>query len=328
MPATSATRSSPWPPPLVPKSARARSNLPLVPAIRLNHLTKSYGRSRGVIGLDLEVEEGEVFGFLGPNGAGKTTTIRTLLDLIRPTSGSASVLGLDSVKDSEEIRKRVGYLPGELALWETMTTRGVLEHLGKLRGGVDGTYRDELLERLHVEPDRKIKDLSTGNRQKIGIIQAFMHRPELVILDEPTAGLDPLMQQVTYEVIGEARRAGHTVFLSSHVLPEVERIAHRVGIIRGGKLIEVETVENLKERAVKLIEIHFGFPAPKPENLAGIPGITEVHVSGDVAQLKIGGSMDPLVKALTPYEVLSIRTHETPLEDIFLELYRNGNDED
>ena len=295
-------------------------------AILLERLTKFYGKARGVLDLDLEVAEGEVFGFLGPNGAGKTTTIRTLLDLIRPTSGSATVLGLDSRRDSVAIRARVGYLPGELSLWETMTTRQVLDHLGSLRRGIDPTYRDELLERFDVEPDRKIKDLSTGNKQKVGIIQAFMHRPEVLILDEPTVGLDPLMQQVTYEVIEEAQRAGHTVFLSSHVLPEVERIARRVGIIRSGKLIEVESVENLKERAVKLIEIRFGFPAPRAENLAGIPGVTDVYVSGDVVQLKVGGSMDPLVKALVPYEVLSIRTHETPLEEIFLELYRNGND--
>lgn len=297
-------------------------------AIQLDRLTKSYGKARGVIALDLEVSEGEVFGFLGPNGAGKTTTIRTLLDLIRPTSGAASILGLDSVKDSVAIRKRIGYLPGELVLWESMTTRQVLEHLGSLRGGLDVAYRDELLERLDVEPDRKIKDLSTGNKQKVGIVQAFMHRPEVIVLDEPTAGLDPLMQQVTYEVIDEARATGHTVFLSSHVLPEVERIAGRVGIIRAGRLIEVETVENLKQRAVKLIEIHFGFPAPRPENLAGIPGISDVYVGGDIAQLKVGGSMDPLIKALTPYEVLSIRSHETPLEEIFLELYRNSSDED
>ena len=295
-------------------------------AILLERLTKFYGKARGVLDLDLEVAEGEVFGFLGPNGAGKTTTIRTLLDLIRPTSGSATVLGLDSRRDSVAIRARVGYLPGELSLWETMTTRQVLDHLGSLRRGIDPAYRGELLERFDVEPDRKIKDLSTGNKQKVGIIQAFMHRPEVLILDEPTVGLDPLMQQVTYEVIEEAQRAGHTVFLSSHVLPEVERIARRVGIIRSGKLIEVESVENLKERAVKLIEIRFGFPAPRAENLAGIPGVTDVYVSGDVVQLKVGGSMDPLVKALVPYEVLSIRTHETPLEEIFLELYRNGND--
>ena len=297
-------------------------------AIRLNRLTKSYGKARGVLDLDLEVDDGEVFGFLGPNGAGKTTTIRTLLDLIRPTSGSATVLGFDSVKDSMAIRTRVGYLPGELSLWETMTTLQVLDHLGHLRGGIDVAYRDQLLERFDVEPDRRIKDLSTGNKRKVGIIQAFMHRPEVVILDEPTVGLDPLMQQVAYELVDEAQEAGHTVFLSSHMLHEVERIAGRVGIIRAGRLIEVESVNNLKERAVKLVEIRFGFPAPRAENLAGIPGITDTYMSGDVAQLKVGGSMDPLIKALSPYEVLSIRTHETPLEEIFLELYRNGDDAD
>jgi ABC-2 type transport system ATP-binding protein len=265
-----------------------------------------------------------VFGFLGPNGAGKTTTIRALLDLIRPSSGKATVLGLDSVADSLEIRKRVGYLPGELALWEWMTARQVLDHLESLRGGVDRAYRDQLTERFEVEIDRKVSDLSTGNKQKIGLVQAFMHKPELIVLDEPTSGLDPLMQQVTYEVIDEAQRDGRTVFLSSHVLPEVERIAQRVGIIRKGRLIEVATVDSLKERAVRLVEIRFGWPVPTVEDLAGIVGVTESNLSGTVATVRIEGSMDPLVKALAGYETLLVRTHDTPLEEIFLQLYRDG----
>jgi ABC-2 type transport system ATP-binding protein len=297
-----------------------------VPAIRLDGLTKSYGKTRGIVEVDLVVATGEVFGFLGPNGAGKTTTIRTLLDLIRPTAGTAEVLGLDSIKDSLAIRRRIGYLPGELALWEWMTTRQLLEHLGKLRGGIDARYRDELLERFAVEPDRKIKDLSSGNKQKVGIIQAFMHRPELIILDEPTAGLDPLMQHATYEVIEEARADGRTVFLSSHVLPEVERIAERVGIIRNGRVIEVESVENLKARAVRQLEVRFGTPAPPAATLAAVTGVKEATLSGGTALIRLEGSMDPLIKALASYEVRSLRTHETPLDEIFLAMYREAPD--
>lgn len=297
-------------------------------AIRLERLSKFYGKARGVVEVDLDVQTGEVFGFLGPNGAGKTTTIRALLDLIRPSSGKATVLGLDSVADSLEIRKRVGYLPGELALWEWMTARQVLDHLSNLRGGVDQAYREQLTERFEVEIDRKVSDLSTGNKQKIGLVQAFMHKPELIILDEPTSGLDPLMQQVTYEVIDEAQRDGRTVFLSSHVLPEVERIAQRVAIIRKGRVIEVATVDSLKERAVRLIELRFGWPVPGSAELSAIAGVTEANVSGSVATVRVEGSMDPLVKALAGYETLLIRTHDTPLEDIFLQLYRNGADDE
>jgi len=298
-----------------------------MPAIRLERLTKFYGKARGVVDVDLEVQTGEVFGFLGPNGAGKTTTIRTLLDLIRPSSGKATVLGLDSVEASLEIRRRVGYLPGELALWEWMTARQVLDHLARLRGGVDEAYRDELIGRFEVESDRKVSDLSTGNKQKVGLVQAFMHKPELLILDEPTSGLDPLMQQVTYEVIAEAQRDGRTVFLSSHVLPEVERIAQRVGIIRKGRLIEVAAVDSLKERAVRLVELRFGWPVPTRDALAAIAGVSDAAVSGDTATVRIEGSMDSLVKAMAQYEVLLVRTHDTPLEEIFLQLYRDGADD-
>lgn len=295
-------------------------------AIALDGLTKSYGKARGIVEVDLEVRRGEVFGFLGPNGAGKTTTIRTLLDLIRPTAGTARVLGLDSVANSVEIRRRVGYLPGELALWEWMTTRQALDHLGTLRGLIGSAHYDELLERFEVEPDRKIKDLSSGNKQKVGIIQAFMHKPELVILDEPTSGLDPLMQQATYELIEEAHAEDRTVFLSSHVLPEVERIAKRVAIIRKGRVIEVEEVGRLKERAIRQIEVRFGDGAPSEQVLLGVTGVSEAAVAGSVAHLRIEGTMDRLIKELARYEVLSMHTHETPLEEIFLAMYTGDPD--
>jgi ABC-2 type transport system ATP-binding protein len=183
-----------------------------------------------------------------------------------------------------------------------------------------------LIERFQVEPDRKIKDLSSGNKQKVGIIQAFMHKPELVILDEPASGLDPLMQHATYRVIDEARAEGRTVFLSSHVLPEVERIAEKVGIIRNGRVIEVETVDNLKARAVRHVEIHFGTPAATPATLGAVAGVTEATLTGDTALVRIEGSMDPLIKALAPYEVRSLLTHETPLDEIFLAMYREDPD--
>lgn len=291
------------------------------PAIALSGLTKYYGDARGVVDLDLEVHRGEAFGFLGPNGAGKTTTIRLLLDLIRPTSGAAQVLGLDSVGDSTEIRRRIGYLPGEMGLWEWMTTRQVLDHLSTLRG-IDGDahYRD-LLDRFEVQPDRRISDLSTGNKQKVGIIQAFMHHPELVVLDEPTSGLDPLMQQATYELIEEAQSDGRTVFMSSHVLPEVERVAKRVGIIRKGRIVEVAEVAALKERAIRQLEVRFGHEAPSAEALESVAGVSGASISGSVAHLRLEGSVDPLVKALARFEVVSLHTHDTPLEEIFLALY-------
>ena len=291
-------------------------------AIQLSSLTKYYGKARGVIDLDLEVTSGEVFGFLGPNGAGKTTTIRTMLDLIRPTSGTATVLGLDSRADSLEIRSRTGYLPGELELYEAMTVTEALEYFTALRTG-NGTKRlGELIDRFEVDASRKIADLSTGNKQKVGIIQAFAHNPELLILDEPTAGLDPLMQQQVYELIDEARDQGRTVFLSSHVLPEVERIAERVGIIRRGRLIEVASVDELKERAVRVIEVRFGDSPPWPWVLEEGANVVSVDRRRTITQIRVEGTIDALIKALAGYEVLSLRSHEADLEEVFLDLYR------
>jgi ABC-2 type transport system ATP-binding protein len=227
------------------------------PAISLDGLTKYYGDARGVIDLDLEVERGEVFGFLGPNGAGKTTTIRLLFDLIRPTSGAATVLGLDAVTDTIEIRRRTGYLPGEMGLWEWMTTRQALDHLSALRGiEGDGHYRD-LLDRFEVQPDRKIADLSTGNKQKVGIIQAFMHRPELLILDEPTTGLDP-NQIVDIRELIKAIGREKTVILSTHILPEVQASCDRVLIIHRGKLVADGTPEDLQASFGGEQRIRFG----------------------------------------------------------------------
>jgi ABC-2 type transport system ATP-binding protein len=295
-------------------------------AITLESLTKSYGKARGIVDLDLEIATGEVFGFLGPNGSGKTTTIRTVLDLIRPTSGTATVLGLDAQQHSLEIRSRTGYLPGELALYEEMTVHESLDYLVALRGGAGSDRIEELSDQFQLDLTRKIKDLSTGNKQKVGIIQAFSHEPELLILDEPTSGLDPLMQQNVYHLIDAARNEGRTVFLSSHVLPEVERIADRVGIIRQGKLIEVATVDELKDRAVRVVEVRFGSDGPDEQTLMKVDNVVSVEQRRTTVQIRIEGSMDALIKVLAGYEVVAMRSEEADLEEVFLDLYREDDE--
>ncbi len=284
------------------------------------HLTKSYGTTRGIVDVSMTIEAGEVFGFLGPNGAGKTTTIRTLLDFIRPTSGRATVLGLDTRSASVEIHRSVGYLPGEFAPYEHMTGREYLDYFGALRGGVDRGPVDELAERLESDLSAKIASLSHGNKQKLGLIQAFMHRPPLLILDEPTQGLDPIMQQRFQSLVLDSRAAGQTVFLSSHDLPEVERVCDRVAIIREGRLITVEDVGSLKARAVRMVEFHFSSPVPA-EAFAGLPGVRDVEAHGDVVRCTVAGTMDPIVKAAARFEVLDLSSHEPSLEDIFLTFY-------
>ena len=294
------------------------------PAIVTDQLTKSYGSSRGIVDVSMTIEAGEVFGFLGPNGAGKTTTIRTLLDFIRPTGGRATVLGLDPHRDSIEVHRRVGYLPGEFAAYEHMTGRAYLEYLTALREGAGRANIDALAERLQSDLDTKIASLSHGNRQKLGLIQAFMHQPPLLILDEPTQGLDPIVQQTFHGLVWEARQAGQTVFLSSHVLPEVERVCDRVGIIREGRLIAVEDVGALKTHAVREVELHFAAPVPT-DAFADLPGVRDLEIHGDVVRCKVSGSMDALIKAAARLEVIDIESHEPSLEDIFLTFYgRDG----
>ncbi len=290
-------------------------------AIRAETLTKFYGASRGVVDLDFEVRQGEVFGFLGPNGAGKTTTIRLLLDLIRPTRGRAEVLGLDARRDAVAIRRRIGYLPGDLRLYDRLTGRELLEYFAHLRGLHGLGDAPALAERLDVEVDRPVQDLSRGNRQKIGLLQAFMHRPDLFILDEPTSGLDPLIQQVFYDLVREATGQGKTVFLSSHNLAEVQHVADRVGLVKEGKLELVETVETLRGRAVTRVEATFE-AAPPPGAFATLPGVRELDRQGNRVVLSLQGSADPLVKALAGYTVLALDSHEADLEDVFLSLYR------
>lgn len=284
-------------------------------------LSKDYGSGRGLFGLDLDVRRGEVFGFLGPNGAGKSTTMRLLLDLVKPTSGSARVLGLDTRRDSDEIRRRIGFLPGDLALYPKLTGRTVLDYFARLRGGVDRRVRDSLAERFDADLDRPVRQLSTGNRQKLGLIQAFMHQPELLILDEPIAGLDPLVQQSFHALLREATADGRTVFLSSHSLAEVERVTQRLAILREGRLMVVDSLENLRKVALQHLEIEFGEPVDAAEFRA-LPGVKEVRVSGRTLTIGFEGSADAVVKAAADHDVRAIRRHDDDLEDIFLRYYQ------
>lgn len=283
-------------------------------------LTKSYGKRRGIVDLSFEVEPGEVFGFLGPNGAGKTTTIRTLLDLLRPTAGRATVFGLDTRSGRDEIHRRIGYVAGEAALWQNLTAREHLELLGNLRGGVDPAYAHGLAERLQCDLGLRVKSLSHGNRQKVALLQAFMHRPDLVILDEPTQGLDPLVQQEFYKLLAEVRDEGRTVFMSSHVLPEVERTCDRVAIVRDGRLVAVEDVGDLQAKATRTVVLHFAQPVPE-DAFAGLDGVRDVEVTGQIVRCTIAGSADALVKAAARFEVLTIETHQPTLEEVFLSFY-------
>jgi beta-exotoxin I transport system ATP-binding protein len=291
------------------------------PAIAATGLSKDYGSGRGLFDLDLEVAPGEIFGFLGPNGAGKSTTMRLLLDLITPTSGSVRVLGLDSREGSLEIRRRVGFLPGDLALYPKLTGRAVLDYLAQLRGDVDRRVRDSLVDRFDAELDRPIRQLSTGNRQKLGLIQAFMHEPELLILDEPISGLDPLVQQSFHTLLQDVSAQGRTVFLSSHTLAEVERVTHRLAILRRGRLAVVDSLENLRKVAVQRLEIEFGEHVD-PAAMRALPGVREVEANGRTLTVGFEGSADAVIKAAAAHEVRAIRTREDDLEAIFLRYYR------
>jgi ABC-2 type transport system ATP-binding protein len=293
------------------------------PAVRVEDLSKFYGDRRGLDGLTLEVEQGEVFGYLGPNGAGKTTTIRLILDLIRPTRGRAEVLGLDPRADGVELRRRIGYLPGELVFDGRERADTFLDFLAEARGGVSRSRIEELAERLQLDLSRQIRGLSKGNKQKVGLVQAFMHQPELLILDEPTTGLDPLMQREFLAMVQEAATGGQTVFMSSHVLAEVQSTADRVGIVREGKLVTVERVESLGKRAVRRVEIHFdsAVPAAAFEDLAGV---REVVVNGASLTCTVDGQLDPLIKAAAQYTVIDMISEEPDLEQTFLSYYYEG----
>lgn len=295
--------------------------MPDQPAISTEGLTKHYGDIVAVSDLDLEVERGEIFGFLGPNGAGKSTTIRTLLDQIRPTSGRARLLGMDSHADSLRIRSAIGYVPGDLALYPRLTGADTLEYFARLRGGVDPSYVHELAERLRLDLTRRIRDSSTGNRQKIGLIQAFMHRPELLILDEPNAGLDPLIQQEFHSMLREVRDDGRTVFLSSHTLSEVERVAGRVGIIREGGLAAVERISDLKAKAIRRLDMEFARPVPQGL-FDGVGAVREATIEDHHASVTFDGPINGVLQAAMAHELVDLHTRDADLEELFLAYYR------
>jgi ABC-2 type transport system ATP-binding protein len=290
--------------------------------IEVEGLTKSYGSKRGIAGVSFHVDEGEVFGFLGPNGAGKTTTIRTLMALLRADSGSAQIAGLDCWKQSLEIKRLVGYIPGEPALDPNLTGGQILEYFAHLRGGVDRTYLKQLIERFELDTSRKFRQYSTGNKRKVVLIQAFMHRPRVLILDEPTSGLDPLNQQEFDRMVFEARDEGRTVFLSSHVLSEVEKTCTRVGIIRDGSLVRIGAVAEVK--AIKRYEMTITFASEVlSENFKALEGVVEVETlnQGHAIHLTMQGSADAVIKAAANYPVVSLTSYEPSLEDIFLRYY-------
>ncbi|BCJ47961.1 ABC transporter [Actinoplanes ianthinogenes] len=289
-------------------------------AVLAEDLTKFYGSQRGIEGLHLDVGAGEVMGFLGPNGAGKTTTIRLLLDFLRPTRGHATVLGLDPRRDKARLHRQIGYLPGELTFPGRERAADLLRFFGDARGGVSWRHVTDLAGRLELDLSRPVRAMSKGNKQKVGLVQAFMHEPALLVLDEPTSGLDPLMQQEFLAMVREARAAGQTVFMSSHVLAEVQEVADRVAIVRGGRLAAVERVESLGRRAVRTVEIHFADPV-SPDEFRALPGITDVTVSGPVLKCTVDGRLDPLIKAAARHEVVDLLSAEPDLEETFLSFY-------
>ncbi|OEV02647.1 ABC transporter ATP-binding protein [Streptomyces oceani] len=296
-------------------------------AIELSELTKTYGTRRGLSGLSFQVEPGEIFGFLGPNGAGKTTTIRLLLDLIRPTSGSARVLGRDPLADGVEVRGRVGYLAGDFVCDGRQTVRGYLRFLAALRGGVPNERVDELAERLGLDQTLKIKKLSKGNKQKVGLVQALMHKPELLILDEPTSGLDPLVQQTFLDLITEAAADGQSVFMSSHIMSEVEAVADRVAIIRDGSLVALDKVTNLRSDAVRDIEVTFESPVPS-DAFANMPGADGLRLDSEGTSLtgQFSGRPDVLVKAIAHHTVTGLHVSKPALDDLFHSYYEGAEE--
>lgn len=299
-----------------------------VPAIETQHLTKYYGSSRGIEELDITVYEGEVFGFLGPNGAGKTTTIRVLMDFIRPTAGQARIFGKDVGVESVAIKKMVGYLPGELALWNNLTGREILAYLGNLRGGVEPRIIESLSERLQLDVSKRFREYSRGNKQKVGLVQAFMHRPRLLILDEPTSGLDPLNQQEFFGIVSEARAAGATIFLSSHILSEVEQISDRVGIIRDGHLVRVGLVREVVAEKRYQVTLTLGVPADDEiaHAFEALPSVTKVKASDHTLNFIVHGNVDPVLREAVRYPVVSLTSHEPSLEEAFLAYYRPAQD--
>ncbi len=296
----------------------------MTPVIETEQLTKSYGEHRGIVDLDLVIGENEVFGFLGPNGAGKTTTIRTLLNLIRPTSGRARVFGIETTADPVAIHRQIGYLPGEFALYDRLTGGQTLDYFANLRGGVDRSYQRSLIERFEIDPKRRYKEYSKGNKQKIGLVAALQHRPALLILDEPTSGLDPLVQQTFFEVIAEAKAEGRSVFMSSHVLSEVEKSCDRVAIIRDGRLVTVDHVAALRDIAAHQLELRFDGAVPL-EAFRDLPGVTDAVAEDHMLRMRVTGPMAPIIREAARHEVAALVSREPSLEETFLARYAGAS---
>jgi ABC-2 type transport system ATP-binding protein len=286
-------------------------------AITARGLTKDYGQGRGLFDLDLDVARGEVFGFIGPNGAGKTTTIRLLMGLIRPDRGHATLLGLDAQRDSIAVKRRVGYLPGELPRFPGMTAGEVVGLLAGLRGGVDPERLTSLADRFDLDLTQRYEKLSHGNKQKVGLVQAFMHRPELLILDEPTIGLDPLMQREFHRLVQESVAGGATVLLSSHVLAEVEKACHRIGLIRGGRLLRAGSLEQLRDVRVHRVEAIAEGPVELAA-LAAVPGVSDAETGPGVVRCTVRGSVRPLLRWLADADIVELDSRELTLEEVFL----------
>ncbi|RJO72945.1 ABC transporter ATP-binding protein [Nocardia panacis] len=291
-------------------------------AIRAEALTKDYGNHRAIAELNLEVAAGEIFGFLGPNGAGKTTTIRILLDLIRPTAGHVEVLGSEPRKGGPALRRRIGYLPGELTMEGRHTARDLLAFLGDQGAEPVAAGRiTELADRLDLDLSKRVGAMSKGNKQKVGIVAAFMHRPDLLILDEPTSGLDPLLQQRFLDMVSEAKRDGQTVFMSSHILSEVQQVADRAVIMRAGELLATENVEELRRRSPRSVEFVVA-EHPFPDDFANLPNVTDLRVEGNTVRCTTEGEVDALFKVAAKYHLVSVLSTEPDLEDIFFSRYR------
>jgi ABC-2 type transport system ATP-binding protein len=288
------------------------------PVIRTIGLAKRYGRVEALAPLDLEVVEGEAVGFLGPNGAGKTTTIRLLLGFARPTSGRAELFGLDAQRDAVAVHRRLAYVPGEAGLWPSLTGEETLHLLGRVQGGVDTAYQAELIERFAFDHSKKVRAYSKGNRQKLSLIAALMCRPDLLLLDEPTAGLDPLMEQEFRECVTAAKARGQTVFLSSHILSEVEAVCDRVAILNAGRLIDVGTLAQMRHLSALTVEATLGGPAP---DLSRVPGVSDLHVAGNIVHCQVRGPVEPLLQALSAVGVVHLLSREPSLEELFLAHY-------
>jgi ABC-2 type transport system ATP-binding protein len=293
-------------------------------AIETRELTRTFGDVVALDRMSLRVEQGEIFGFLGPNGAGKSTTIRILLDLIRPTSGSASVLRFDCQRESMEVRSRIGYLPGDLRLYGGLTGQQTVELFASLRNGrVDDAYVRELASEMELDLGKKASTYSKGNRQKLGVLLALLGRPQVLLLDEPTSGLDPLVQRTVWDVLRREAARGATVFFSSHVMSEVEQTCERVGILREGRLVAVEPVVAMKARALRHVEVSFAGEAPPADPLV-VAGAKEIRRERATLEFEITGEIDPLLKALAAYHVVDLRTEQPTLDEILLAYYRHG----